>query len=75
MEKFRVKVDKNARRDFDKIHKPGHKASIKKLETITEELIEHTLPLEWASPSNSKIIYRAIGADVSIKKIGLFMKL
>ena len=41
MGKFRIEIAKNAKQDFDKIYKSGHKASIRKLETIVGELAEH----------------------------------
>jgi toxin YoeB len=41
MGKFRIKVEKAARLDFDKIYKSGNKASIKKIEQIITELSEH----------------------------------
>ncbi|MBZ9629096.1 Txe/YoeB family addiction module toxin [Psychroflexus sp. CAK1W] len=41
MGKFRIKVEKAARLDFDKVYKTGNKASIKKIEQIITELSEH----------------------------------
>jgi toxin YoeB len=41
MGKFRIKVEKAARLDFDKVYKTGNKASIKKIEQIISELSEH----------------------------------
>jgi toxin YoeB len=41
MGKFRVKIEGKAKQDIARIHKSGHKATIKKLEKIVLELAEH----------------------------------
>ena len=41
MGKFRIEVEKKARKDFQKIYSSGNKADIKKLEKIIVELAQH----------------------------------
>ena len=41
MGKFRIEVEKKARKDFEKIYSSGNKADMKKLEDIIAELAEH----------------------------------
>ena len=41
MGKFRIEIEKKARKDFKKIYASGNKADIKKLEKIILELAQH----------------------------------
>ena len=41
MGKFRIKIDKDAQKDFDKIYHSGNKSMIKKVEAIVHELAMH----------------------------------
>jgi len=43
--KFRIEIEKKARKDFKKIYASGNKADIKKLEKIILELAEHPTTL------------------------------
>jgi len=75
MGKFKIKVEKQAEKDFAKIYKSGQKSVIKKLETIIKELqthpskgignpeqLKHELSGYWSRRLNKKdrLVYQII---------------